>query len=252
MEVMVITIFILVFALVFIGAFLQGISGIGTGLVVVAVLPLFMTVKETTLIVLIILIFGGITVVLKYYRYIEWNKIIEFLIYVLMGRIIAFYILTTFGDLDWIKIWLGIFLLLIVLYQLLLPKIIKKKNTENQPQRYMIIIIGLSAGVIGGIFGIGGIFLATYFLMIYPTKKYSYMVSVQISAIISSVFSITLHAVNGDFEFTLIPYVIVGIIAVILGTLAGLRKLDQVNPKFIKKILLILIALASLNLIFFS
>ena len=80
MEVMVITIFILVFALVFIGAFLQGISGIGTGLVVVAVLPLFMTVKETTLIVLIILIFGGITVVLKYYRYIEWNKIIEFLI----------------------------------------------------------------------------------------------------------------------------------------------------------------------------
>ncbi|MEK4563827.1 sulfite exporter TauE/SafE family protein [Alkalihalobacillus sp. FSL R5-0424] len=245
--------FILVFALVFLGAFLQSISGIGTGLVVVSVLPLFMTVKDTTLIILTILIFGGMTAVIKYYKYIEWKKIAEFLIYVIIGRLIAFFILSNYGEIDAIKVWLGGFLFIVALYQLLLPRFSKKETTiRKSPKRWISFILGILAGIVGGMFGIGGIFIATFFIMLYPNQRFSYIVSIQVSAIISSIFSISLHAVNGDIEASLLPFLIVGIVAVILGTLVGFKSLDKAKPKAIKRNLLILILIASLNLMLFS
>ncbi|MGN7312763.1 sulfite exporter TauE/SafE family protein [Alkalicoccobacillus gibsonii] len=238
--------------MVFVGAFLQSISGIGTGLVVVSVLPLFMTVKDTTLLILTILIFGGLTAAIKYYRYIEWKKIAEFLIYVLIGRLVAFFILTTYGELDVIKVWLGGFLFSVALYQLLLPRFSKKETTSKYPNRLVSFILGILAGIVGGLFGIGGMFVATFFIMLYPNQRFSYIVSIQVSAIISSIFSISLHAANRDIEASLLPFLIVGIIAVILGTVVGFKSLDKTKPQTIKRNLLILILIASLNLMLFS
>lgn len=236
------------------GAFLQSISGIGTGLVVVSVLPLFMTVKDTTLLILTILIFGGLTAAIKYYRYIEWKKIAEFMIYVLIGRLVAFFILTTYGELDVIKVWLGGFLFSVALYQLLLPRFSKKAKVARQspPNRLVSFTLGILAGIVGGLFGIGGMFVATFFIMLYPNQRFSYIVSIQVSAIISSIFSISLHAANGDIEASLLPFLIVGIIAVILGTVVGFKSLNKTKPQTIKRNLLILILIASLNLMLFS
>lgn len=60
-----------------------------------------------------------------------------------------------------------------------------------------------------------------------------------------------MHGINGDFHQALIFYIIVGIVAVILGTLIGLRFTDRFNISVIKKVLYLIIFLAALNLIFF-
>lgn len=193
------------------------------------------------------------TAVIKYYKYIEWKKIAEFLIYVIIGRLIAFFILSNYGEIDAIKVWLGGFLFIVQFYQLLLPRFSKKETTiRKSPKRWISFILGILAGIVGGMFGIGGIFIATFFIMLYPNQRFSYIVSIQVSAIISSIFSISLHAVNGDIEASLLPFLIVGIVAVILGTLVGFKSLDKAKPKAIKRNLLILILIASLNLMLFS
>lgn len=236
-----------------IGAFIQGATGIGIGLTIAAILPLFMTVKDTTLIILTLLLFSGLAVVIKYYRYIEWKHILTFLIYVLLGRIAAFFILSEYGEMEEIKVWLGFFLMLIVGYQLLLPKLKKQNEVLDQTPKYIVVVIlGILAGLTGGLFGVGGVFFATYFLLIFPNSKYRYIVNIQLASILSSLFSLTLHVINGDFHSSLVSYLLVGTVAVLLGTYFGLKLLNKVNASFIKKAILVLISVAALNLILFS
>ncbi|TSB45933.1 sulfite exporter TauE/SafE family protein [Alkalicoccobacillus porphyridii] len=247
------TLLIIVFSVVLIGAFLQGATGLGIGLTIAAVLPMFMTVKDTTLIVLTLLVVSGITVVSKYYRYIEWKPIRTFLVYVLVGRIAAFFILSEYGELEQIKVWLGFFLLLIVAYQLILSKLKGKTDVPNPtPKHVVVLILGMLAGLTGGLFGIGGVFFASYFLLVYPSSKYRYIVGIQLTSVLSSGFSLTMHAFNGDFHSPLVAYLLVGTMAVVLGTYFGLKLLNIVNAAFIKRVILILISLAALNLILFA
>ncbi|MFS0788672.1 TSUP family transporter [Shouchella sp. 1P09AA] len=152
---MIIILFILVFLTVLIGAIMQGISGIGTGIIVVAILPNFFSVKETTLLVLVLLIFGGCTTVAKYHHYIDWIRIIHFLIYVLFGRLIAFFVLSSYGELDALRLWLGVFLMLILIYQVFLPKFIGMNDPTKNIGYYLTLILGLSAGILGGVIWIG-------------------------------------------------------------------------------------------------
>lgn len=98
----------IIFIAVFIGAFIQGATGLGLGLVITAILPFFLTVKETTLLVLSLLVISGLTVTLKHYKHLKWKEIIGFLIIVLIGRLIAFFILAQYGEMDFLKTWLGV------------------------------------------------------------------------------------------------------------------------------------------------
>ncbi|WP_238554396.1 hypothetical protein [Geomicrobium sp. JCM 19038] len=57
--------FLIIFLIVLVGAIVQGISGFGIGLVMMAFLPLFLTVKESTLLVISLLIIAAVTVIIK-------------------------------------------------------------------------------------------------------------------------------------------------------------------------------------------
>ncbi|GAF18169.1 membrane protein [Bacillus sp. JCM 19046] len=243
----------IIFIAVFIGAFIQGATGLGLGLVITAILPFFLTVKETTLLVLSLLVISGLTVTLKHYKHLKWKEIIGFLIIVLIGRLIAFFILAQYGEMDFLKTWLGVALLLIVFYQMSLAKSLKKIGDSTQSKRRVLQVgLGLASGIIGGVFGLGGPFLVIYFLLIYPTHKFSYIVSVQAVTTVASIFSVSIHAVNGDFYPSFLTYFLVGIVAVLIGTNLGLRIFERVNVKLVKRFTFALICISAINIILFA
>ncbi len=112
--------------------------------------------------------------------------------------------------------------------------------------------LGFAAGLIGGVFGLGGPFIVLYFLLFYPTKKFSYIVSVQAVTTVASLFSISIHAANGDFYPSFFTYFLIGLVAVILGTNLGLRLFERVNAKLVKRITIVLITLSAINIILFA
>jgi len=247
------TLLIIIFFAVFIGAFIQGATGLGLGLVITAILPFFLTVKETTLLVLSLLIISGLTVTIKYYKHLKWKDILGFLAVVLIGRFAAFFILSAYGDMDFLKIWLGVVLLLIVVYQLVSAKKMKSLGELTQRKKRMLqVSLGFSSGLIGGVFGLGGPFLVIYFLLFYPTHKFAYIVSVQAVTTVASLFSISVHALNGDFYPTFLTYFLVGVAAVVLGTNLGLRLLENINVKLVKRVTIVLITLSAINIILFA
>ncbi|GAK02732.1 hypothetical protein JCM19037_987 [Geomicrobium sp. JCM 19037] len=241
--------FVVVFAIILLGAIVQGVSGFGLGLVAMGVLPLFLTIKESTLLVISLLVVAAATVVIKNAKHIEWKKVRSILIFALLGRIAAFFILSRYGDLNILKTWLGIFLILMVGY-LLFQSVMKPEKKE--PTLWIALMLGLLGGFIGGLFGVGGPFFVFYFLMVFATDKYKYLVNVQFVTLIVCLFSIVLHAVNGDFEPSFIGLFIAGTLAVMIGTFIGLRLFAKVNNEVIRKLAMFLVFISALNLILFS
>ncbi len=153
-----------VFVIVVIGGFIQGASGFGFGLVAMGFLPLFLTLKESTLIVIALLFVASLSIVRKMYQYIELKGLLLIILPAMAGRVFSFFILTAYGDMDVLKQVLGFFLIGMVIYLLL-----KKKASPSAEMKLVTpLVLGFLGGFIGGIFAVGGPFFVFYFFDALP------------------------------------------------------------------------------------
>ncbi|WP_100401139.1 sulfite exporter TauE/SafE family protein [Bacillus sp. FJAT-44742] len=238
---------VLVFFIVLLGGFIQGATSFGLGLVVMGFLPLFLTIKESTLLVLSLLFVASLHILLKYRRYIDFKGLIVILSAAFLGRILAFLVLSTYGDMDFLKKWLGFFLIGMVVY-LLLNKKISPKAKSNPA---IPIFLGMVGGFVGGVFAVGGPFFVFYFLMLYE-NKYTFNANLQACIVLTSLFTLILHGINGDFYPGFSLYLLIGLISVFAGITLGLKCFDKLPINQIKNCAIGLVVIAAFNLIFFT
>lgn len=239
---------ILVFVLFLLGSFVQGVSGFGFGLVVMGILPIFFTIKDSTLLVMALTLFLSLNIVRKIYKHIELKSLVFILGAALLGRLASFFILSTYGELDILKIWLGFFLIGMVVYLLL------KKDRAPHPgflHPVVPIILGLTGGLIGGIFSVGGPFFVFYFMLLYQ-DKHKYNANLQTTFLCTSLFSLVLHSFNGDLNLEFVLYFAVGLGSVLLGSTLGLKWFEKLPHAMIKKMAMGIVLLSALNLIFLN
>ncbi|WP_227938186.1 sulfite exporter TauE/SafE family protein [Alkalihalobacillus deserti] len=234
--------------IVLIGGFIQGASGFGFGLVAMGFLPLMLSLKESTLIVIALLLVASLSIILKVYKYIELKALFVIIGSALIGRIISFVVLITYGELEALKQFLGFFLLGMVIYLFLN----KKKNPSKIAMKPLIpITLGFLGGFIGGVFAVGGPFFVFYFLMLYE-EKHKYNANLQVTVVITSSFTLLLHGVNGDFSSTFYLYFLIGVVGVFIGTMLGLKWFEKLPSNLIKKFAMVMVTIAAINLILFS
>ncbi|AXF57253.1 sulfite exporter TauE/SafE family protein [Salicibibacter kimchii] len=235
--------------IVLVGAFVQGASGFGLGLVVMGFLPFILSVKESTLLVLSFLAATALTILVKNYRSIKLKGLIIFVVASFAGRIASFFVLTTYGEMDVLKTWLGVFLIGLVVYLYFSNK---KNVSLKKINPFVPLSLGLLNGFFGGLFAVGGTFLVVYCLYLYKEDKHRYTANVQVVTLMTSSFSLLLHGVNGDFDLSFLLYFAVGLVSVIIGAILGLRWFEKLPTSMIRTIAMMLVLVAALNLILFS
>jgi uncharacterized protein len=237
---------VIVCLVVLIGGIIQGATGFGFGLIVMGVLANLFTLKDSTLIVLSLILVTSLTIIIKLYKYIDVKPLLLIVSTALVGRTFSFFFLNSFGEMDFIKKWLGFFLIAMVLYILLS----KKKTSTTKKVNFIIpIIVGLIGGFIGGVFAIGGPFFAVYFLMKYE-DKYIYNANLQVSSFMTSSFTLTLHGINGDLNSTFFQYAFIGTISVLIGLFIGLKWFEKLPTERIKKVAMVIVIIAAIKTIF--
>lgn len=239
---------IFIFFVILVGSFIQGTTSFGMGLFAMGLLPFILPFKDSSLLVIALLTLGSLSIVLKLYRHIVFRSFIVILTTALGGRILSFFFLDAFGDMDFLKKWLGILLIGIVLY------LIFSKNKETSTAMLHPItpvFLGFVGGFIGGAFAVGGPFFVIYFLLLYKDKL-SYNANLQTTFFITNLFTVILHMVNGDFHTSLYFGFIVGMIAVILGINIGLRVFGKVSRDWVQRFAMAIIFISGVNLILFS
>jgi uncharacterized membrane protein YfcA len=233
----------------FIGSFIQGSSGFGFGLFSMGLMSIFLTVKDSTLIILALTLVISSGILVKLWRYILWRDILPILTSAVIGRIIAFIFMIYFGEADIMKKWLGLVLIGMVIYLYIKDKSSKEINLSGK--HIIPIMVGLIGGFIGGAFAIGGPFYVVYFLMRYEDKRH-YNANLQSTFILLNGFTILTHAFHGDLSQTFIFYMIAGSLVVWFGVNQGLRWFDRMPREMIQKVAYLIVLLAGINLFIFT
>lgn len=166
----------------------------------------------------------------------------------LAGRVLSFFILSFYGETEMMRKLLGLVLIGMVVYLY-----VSEKNTYTPSFEKPLfpMLIGLTGGMIGGIFAVGGPFFVFYFLMRYKEKE-RYNANLQASFIIMNSFTIILHGIHGDFTGSFALYFLLGIVAVLAGVHIGLKWFERLPHTRIKKLASLIVLIAGMNLLVFS
>lgn len=239
----------LIFFILFIGSFIQGVSGFGFGLIAMSFLPFMFTVKESTLLVVSLALITALSIVAQMYKHIQWNKLMILLIAALTGRLCGFFVLDMFGEMDFLKSILGVFLIGVVIY-LFTSKTPKEAKVINKT--WLPLVLGFIGGLIGGVFAVGGPFFVFYMMLVFSTDKYAYSANLQATFVLTSFVTIVFHGINGDFTGDFFLYFFVGAVSVIIGSRIGIYCFTFISQENIKKVAAIFVAIAAVNLILFA
>ena len=240
---------IIIFFILFLGSFIQGSSGFGFGLVSMGILSIFLTVKDSMLIILALTVIMSLGILIKLWKYILWRDIVPILASAIVGRVLAFLFVVYFGESDFIRIWLAFVLIGMVVYLYLNRK--SSDPTKHSKKRMVGLFAGGVGGFVGGVFAIGGPFFVVYFITSYQDKRY-YNANLQLTFILLNVLTLFAHGLNGDLSYPFYFYFLIGIIVVWIGVNLGLRLFDRLSRKVIQNIAYTIILIAGINLFIVS
>ncbi|WP_147803771.1 sulfite exporter TauE/SafE family protein [Alkalicoccus halolimnae] len=239
---------LVVFIVLLAGSFIQGVSGFGFGLIAMSFLPLLFTVKESTLLVMSLSLFVAASIAIQIWQHMRWRSLIILLSAAFFGRIGAFYVLSNYGELDVMRDFLGVFLLLVVLYLFFGAK---RAGGLSADTLWIPIVFGMMGGFVGGIFAVGGPFFVFYLLLVFADDKYAYSANLQLTFLFTNSMTVILHGVNGDFSGEFLLYFLIGIGTVLVGTRLGVKCFRYISQENMRRAAGAVVALAALNLIFF-
>ena len=221
------------------GGFVQTITGFGTGVIIMSVLPYFYDLYLAPSLSVSICFAFNLAVAVQYRKYIDWKAVALPLVCYMLCSSLAI-ILEGGWNLELLNILFGTFLVAISVYYLLIAKNAKLKDT-----RATAAACGAVSGLCAGLFGIGGPTLALYYIN--ATEDYPhYMANIHIIFVLNSLLSVILRVVHGYYTLKLLPLTLVGFAGVYIGKYLGTKVVSKLNADKFKKVVYIFVGLSGL------
>ena len=101
------------------------------------------------------------------------------------------------------------------------------------------------SGILSGFFGIGGPLLALYFLAVTEEKE-EYLGTLNGLFTITTLYQLALRIASGILTADCIPFIAVGIAAILLGRIAGSRIVDKTDKNKMRLLIYIFLAIAGI------
>lgn len=234
-----------------IGSFLQGIAGFGSGLLAMGLIPLVLTVKESTLLLLAVTVVMSVHILVVHRGHIRLREIAWILSATIVSRIPAFFVLDEFGTAVQMKRILGVVLVLVAAWLWLNSAKTHEAQAAWLGRPAAAVTIGFVGGFTGGLFAVGGPLLALYFLYLYKDKR-KYIANLQLTYMIANLLTLGLHGMNGDIHAKWMLIFMFGAAASWLGVYLGTKFFGRLPASTIRKLALGIVMLSGMNLLLFA
>lgn len=227
-----------------IGLSKAGIKGIA--IVNVTLMALAFEAKESTGIVVPLLIFGDVFAVIYYNRHAQWSYIIRFLPWMILGIFLGVFL---GNDLDENAFKIG--MAIIILVSVAMMYWWDRRKSKKVPTHWLFAgIVGMSAGVTTMIGNLGGAFSNIYFLAMRVPKN-EFIGTAAWLFLIINIIKLPFHIFVWEtitketllFDLKLIP-------AIILGIIVGIKVVKRIKDDFYRKMILVLTALGAVAILF--
>lgn len=232
-------VFVLVFLITFISSFIHGSIGFGYSVFAMSILPLFLPLHSAAAIVNIALLIITSQIAFQLRKHINYKFIIMPLLMAIVGRTIGVYLLMHLETL-FLEKFLGGLLIILSIYMFFFQKKIRIK-----PSAAKGAALGLTSGLLGGLYNLAGPPLVLYY---FPAlkDKLVYAASLQATFVITSIFGVAQHFYYGNITSAVIKMASINIAAVIIGGSLGVLVLKKIKKETIGKVVYSYMALMGL------
>ncbi len=234
--------YLLVFFSTILGWLIQGFIGIGSGIIVTAILILFMNVKTVIVSLTVTNIFGtGYLIFTNKSKHFNLKKVSTILFFSIFGVFIGGYVLGV-ANTYFIKKVFGFLIILTGIYDFAV-QMGKLKNFRLKSNFITTSLIGLIGGFFSGLIGAAGTIYAMYFNQtIHNKKEYKFYISLVffILLIIRAVYYLIDENTRYYYDHI---FILVSIPAVFLGVFFGNLLTAKVHTTIFKKVVSISIIL---------
>lgn len=218
---------------------LQGVSGFGSGILIMMVLPSIFPLNEAAG------VSGAICTVLcllmswRYRKAVALRKVVApVVLYMLVsGGSIYF---STMVNQGLMKKVFGVFLILLSAYYLFFNK--SEGRKLSLPVKVLFIAV---SGACDGLFGIGGPLMVIYYLSQTDSKE-EYLGTIQTLFCINLICNSAFRVYNGILRIEHVPFIIIGSLCILGGFVVAGKIVDRLDGEKLKKITYVVIGVSGI------
>ena len=230
---------IAVFLIAAMGGVVQAVTGFGAGVVMMLVLPNFFDLLTAPALSSAIALALNTSLAFRFRKYIRWDLVLLPAVVYTVASVITIRLVGGL-NLDILELAFGIFLVCLSIYFMCFSKKVTVKATPVSAS-----VCALVSGVCSGLFGIGGPLMAIYFLAAAQGKE-EYVGCTQFVFSSTSVVNLLMRLHMGIYTLDMLPMTLLGMLAITLGKLAGLKVLDRLNGEMLKKVIYVFVGISGL------
>lgn len=228
----------------FCGGLVQGLTGFGAVIIMMIFLPTILPIDQSAGVAGLMMLGSVITLVYRNRRDIHLSRIIiPFLVYasvatwsVHLGHVL---------DVHLLRMLLGGLLVALSLYF----TFSKRSDTASYPW-FIAGLFMIISGFFNGLFGIGGPLMALYFLS--KARSLSqYLADLQTFFLIDTFYITSLRVANGIVTGQLVPFILIGMVGAITGTIIAAHLLTRMNVETMKHVIYVFIGASGLYYLLF-
>ena len=240
----------LVLLLIFIG-FLIGLSKTsigGIGMINAALLATILPAKESTGVLLVLLITGDLFAIGVYKKHVEWRMLQKLIGPVIVGVLAGVYFLSHSTDQSLRKTIGWIVLILVVLYPISQRLQSRDFDISLKYPKPLRIILGSAAGFMSMVANSGGPPMSIYLLMRRNTVM-NFLGNTAWFFFAVNVFKLPFTLGLGLLDFQSFQYIFPALPAVPVGAIVGRKIVSKIDLELFQKITLVTAAIVGVNLI---
>lgn len=234
---------IIVFFSAVVAGVIQAVTGFGSGIFMMLFFPAFFPVLNASALSASITLIATATMSWRYRKNASVRLTLIPSIFYITASTLALS-LVPYVSADLLLRIFGAFLLVLSIYFLMTSGKIQVKGNI-----LTAVICSFLSGAASGLFGIGGPPMVLYFLAVQPEKE-SYLGTIQLFFFITGIYTFGLRAVKGIYTVELIPYTLLGMIAVMIGKYIGERIIDRINADTMRTVIYLFLGITgAMNLL---
>ena len=228
------------------GYFVKGVAGIGNTLVVTSMMSYTRTNAEITPVELLLCVPTNLVVNWVYRKHINWKLAIAPMCMVLAGDVLGVLLLKNV-DVTAMKMVFGVVLILLSVEQLW-RELRGKPGKAAHPA--LMLALGISAGVLCGMFGVGAL-LAAYFARV-TTDDATYKGTMSVIFTVENTFRVIAYSATGLLTTASLTNAAMLLPFMGVGLFLGIRLSSRMNPRAMRLVITVMLLVSGLPLILTS
>lgn len=235
---------LLIFAVNFICALLQGATGFGYALVSMAIMPLFLPMSTCSAISAVTVVAIGLQMTLTLRKSLKFRTIVLPVACCFLTLNLGLYMLDIFDELLLRVILAGLLLLVTGLFFYM-----RRKRVELPDRWYSAAGAGLITGLSTGMFNIVGPFMLIYYMNVCENTLHL-KASLEFTFLLAGLYSTFMHLfVYDNITMAVAPHILASVAAAILAGFLGLKLYRKIDKDKITLVVYILLPIMAASLI---